>query len=170
MLYIDLSKGLTMKINGTLSAMLRTNSFHSANEVYKEFLDVKIFKTKKGIYYNEKPYKDYDKEGNEIVVCKKEYKLDEEFLEDIQKIIAQRFEKKKKRDVQSQKEFEKRMKQELATDKQKKYASKLYNQLHGEKKKFDDKDYTKQDMSDIIQDLLSKIENDNKVIEVDFRR
>ncbi|MEJ8554629.1 hypothetical protein [Tepidibacter sp. Z1-5] len=169
MRYIDLPKGLKTRVNGTLSHMLRTDLFKTTDEVYDEFVENKIFKTKKGIYYNEKPYKEYDEEENEIAICKKEYKLDEEFLDDIQKVIAERFEKKKQRDQKSQKEFKKRMKVEKATDKQKKYASKLYNQFYGEKKKFDDKEYTKQEMSDMIQELLSKIEKDSKVIEVDFK-
>lgn len=168
MFYIDLPKGLKTRVNGTLSHMFRTDSFKTADEVYDEFVENKIFKTQKGIYYNEKPYKEYDEDENEIAVCKKEYKLDEEFLDDIQKVIDERFEKKKQRDLGSQKEFEKRMKVEKATDKQKKYANKLYNQFYGEKKKFNDREYTKQEMSDMIQELLSKIQNESKVIEIDF--
>lgn len=169
MKYADLEKGLKAKVNGSISSMLRSN-YDSFEEIYKDFLDRKIFATSEGFYYNEKPYKEYDENDKEIPYLKEEYKLDMEFLKDVKKIIQERFEKKIKVDKEKEQDFEDYMKISKATDKQKKYASKLYKQVYGKKKEFDDKEYSMQEMSDIIQDLLRTISGMSKVIEVDFSK
>lgn len=170
--YRDLEKNFKAKLNGTLSSMLRGTTYDLASEVYADFLDRKIFSTDIGIYYTEKPSKEYDEDGKEILDLKLEYKLDEEFLEDIKEVIIERFNKKSKvvteKKEKKEKDFDDYMKSNKATDKQKRYASKLYKQLYGEKKVFDDKEYTMKEMSDTIQDLLHKIAAESKVIEVDF--
>lgn len=177
--YKDLDKNLKAKINGTLSSLLRGTSYDSWDEVYKDFVDRKIFVSDKGIYYNEKPYKEYDDEsGEEIQNLKEEYKLDAEFLDDIKKIIEERFNKRTKVEKvtkeEKEKSFDDYMESNKATDKQKRYASRLYKQFYGEKKEFDDKDYSMKEMSDIIQELLGYIEkkrqeSECRVIEVDFK-
>lgn len=169
MTYADLDKGFKAKVNGSLSSMLRGN-YDSFEEVYKDFLDRKIFATGEGFYYNEKPFKDYDEHDKVILDLKEEYKLDLEFLKDIKRIIQERFEKKMDLNKEKERSFEEHMKNNKATDKQKRYASKLYKQVHGEKKEFSDKEYSMQEMSDIIQDLLRDISGMGKVIEVDFTK
>ena len=169
MKYTDLEKSLKSKVNGSISSMLRSN-YASFEEVYKDFLDRKIFATGEGFYYNEKPSKDYDENDKVILDLKEEYKLDLEFLKDIKRIIQERFEKKIQVNKEKERNFDEYMKSSKATDKQKKYASKLYKRVYGKEKEFNDKEYSMQEMSDIIQDLLGEISAMSKVIEVDFTK
>ncbi|MBZ9637721.1 hypothetical protein [Clostridium sp. FP1] len=93
------------------------------------------------------------------------FDIDEELLEDIKKVFEERYLKKIDKLKGNTVERVKKQKVEPATDKQLKYARKLYKKVYGGVKGFDDKEYSKHEMVLIIGDLVErvdKMEEDNR--------
>ena len=101
-----------------------------------------------------------------------------ELLEDIKKVFQERYLKKINKLKVNTVERVKKQKAEPATDKQLKYAKKLYKEVYGEVKGFDDKAYSKHEMVLIIGALVERLDNmeqenceECEVIELsDFRK
>ena len=87
------------------------------------------------------------------------FAVDEELLDDIKRVFEERFYKKIEKEKAKTIERIKKQKVEPATDKQMKYARKLYKKVYGEAKGFDDKPYSKHDMVLIIGDLVERVDN-----------
>ena len=82
--------------------------------------------------------------------------VDDELLEDIKEIFKDRFYKKIEKVKVKDAERVERQKVEKATEKQLKYARNLYEKVHGKENNFDDKEYSKLEMVEIIGELVEK--------------
>ncbi|MCB2361953.1 hypothetical protein [Clostridium estertheticum] len=106
------------------------------------------------------------------------FDVDAVLLEDIKKVFEERYVKKLVKLNGNAVERVKKQKTEPATDKQLKYAKKLYKKAHGTAKGFDDREYSKHEMVVMIGELVERLDNmeeedhgESTVLELsDFRK
>ena len=146
MLYKDLEQHWKLSISGSMTTKLKGIS---EDEDFDSVFDC---------WYKDKFE---EVEGNLQFVKRitdERFDVDEELLQDIKKVFGERYLKKIDKLNCNTVERVKKQKVEPATDKQMKYARKLYKKVYGEAKGFDDKEYSKHEMVLIIGDLVERVD------------
>ena len=147
MLYMDLEQKWKLSISGSLTTALKAISEDAA------------FSTVFDYWYKDK-FEEVDGQLQYVkIITDERLDIDEELLEDIKKVFEERYFKKIDKLKSNTVERVKKQKVEPATDKQLKYAKKLYKKVYGEAKGFDDKEYSKHEMVLIIGDLVERLDN-----------
>ncbi|MPQ33945.1 hypothetical protein E4V42_21325 [Clostridium estertheticum] len=166
MLYVDLEQKWKLSISGSITTMLKGIS---EDEVFDSVFD-SWFKDK---------FEENDGNLQYIKrITNERFDVDDELLEDIKKAFEERYVKKIAKLKGNAVERVKKQKTEPATDKQMKYARKLYIKVYEEEKGFDDKNYSKYEMILIIEDLVKRVgkmqeedRGESSVLELsDFRK
>lgn len=147
MLYKDLEQKWKLSISGsmtnTLKGISETESFDSVFDYWYtdkfETVDGKLQFVKR--------------------ITDERFDIDDELLLDIRTVFEERYHKKIDKLKVTTVERVKKQKVEPATDKQLKYAKKLYIKVNGGAKGFDDREYSKHEMALIIGDLVERVDN-----------
>ncbi|MBW9150385.1 hypothetical protein K2F40_15605 [Clostridium sp. CM028] len=166
MLYVNLERKWKLSVSGSITNFL--------NDISENNTFSSLFK----YWFNDK----FEEEEGKLWYLKRmtdeRFDVDEELLNDIKRVFEERFYKKIEKEKAKIIEQIKKQKVETATDKQMKYARKLYIKVYGEVKEFDDKEYSKHEMILIIGDLVYRVDNmeqgdcgEGKILELsDFRK
>ncbi|MBX4272056.1 hypothetical protein [Clostridium estertheticum] len=166
MLYVDLEQTWKLSISGSITTALKGIS---EDEVFDSIFDYWF----KGKFEEAEGKLQYVKR-----ITNERFDVDDEFLADIKKVFEERYVKKIAKLKGNAVERVKKQKTEPATDKQLKYARKLYKKAHGKAKGFDDREYSKHEMVVMIGDLVDILDNmeeedrcESSVLELsDFRK
>ncbi|MCB2362361.1 hypothetical protein [Clostridium estertheticum] len=166
MLYVDLEQKWKLSISGSMTTALKGIS---EDEVFDSVFDY---------WFKDKFEKLEEKLQYVKRITNERFDVDDELLADIKKVFEERYVKKIAKLKGNAVERVKKQKTEPATDKQLKYAKKLYKKAHGEVKGFDDREYSKHEMVVIIGDLVERLDNieeedscESSVLELsDFRK
>ncbi|MBZ9626024.1 hypothetical protein G9F71_024780 [Clostridium sp. FP2] len=142
MLYKDLEQRWKLSISGSMTTTLKGIS---EDEDFDSVFDS---------WYRNKFQKAEGKLQFVKRITDERFDVDEDLLEDIKKVFKERYLKKIDKLKGNAAERVKKQKVEPVTDKQMKYARKLYKKVYGEAKGFDDKAYSKHEMVLIIGDLV----------------
>jgi wyosine [tRNA(Phe)-imidazoG37] synthetase (radical SAM superfamily) len=146
MLYTDVEQKWKLSISGSMTNILKGIS---------EDAD---FDTMFDYWYKDK-FEEVEGQLQYVkIITDERFDVDEELLEDIKKVFEERFHKKIDKVKVNTVERVKKQKVEPATDKQLKYAKKLYKQVYGEAKGFNDKEYSKHEMVLIIGELVERLD------------
>lgn len=147
MLYVDLERRWKLSISGSINNFLNDISEDNTfNSLFKYWFSDKFEEADGKLQYVKR-------------MTDERFDVDEELLDDIKRVFEERFYKKIEKEKAKTIEQIKKQKVEPATDKQMKYARKLYKNVYGEAKGFDDKEYSKHDMVLIIGDLVDRLDN-----------
>ncbi|MCB2342936.1 hypothetical protein [Clostridium estertheticum] len=166
MLYVDLEQTWKLSISGSMTTALKGIS---EDEVLHSVFD----------YWFKDKFEEAEGKLQYIKrITNERFDVDDELLDDIKKVFEERFVKKIEKLKGNAVERVKKQKTEPATDKQLKYAKKLYIKVYEEEKGFDDKDYSKYEMILIIEDLVKRVgkiqeedRGESSVLELsDFRK
>lgn len=156
MLLKGLDRMWKLSISGSINSKLRSIS---EDVVFEEIFDD---------WYEDK----FEKVDGKIQYIKirtdERLNVDAELLEDLKNVFQERFNRRVNKVKVKNVERVNRQKKEPATDKQIKYARKLYKKVYKEEKSFDDREYTKYEMIEPIEKtytISSGEEHDFKVIE-----
>jgi hypothetical protein len=147
MLYKALEQKWKLSISGSMTTTLKGISEH---EVFDSVFDY-WYKDKFEIIEGKLQYVK--------IITDERFDVDDELLLDIKTVFEERYHKKIDKVKRTTVERVKKQKVEPATDKQLKYAKKLYIKVNGEAKGFDDKEYSKHEMVLIIGDLVKRLDN-----------
>ncbi len=147
MLYVDLEQRWKLSISGSM-----TNALNGISENVD-------FDSVFDYWYQDK----FEMKDGKLQFVKRitdeRFNVDVELLEDIKKVFEERYLKKIDKLKGNTVDRVKKQKVEPATDKQMKYAKKLYKKVYGEVNGFDDKEYNKHEMVLIIGDLVERVDN-----------
>ncbi|MBZ9618538.1 hypothetical protein [Clostridium estertheticum] len=166
MLYVDLEQTWKLSISGSMTTSLKGIS---EDEVLHSVFD----------YWFKDKFEEVEGKLQYVKrITNERFDVDDELLDDIKKVFEERFVKKIEKLKGNAVERVKKQKTEPATDKQLKYAKKLYIKVYEEEKGFDDKDYSKYEMILIIEDLVKRVgkmqeedRGESSVLELsDFRK
>ncbi|MFT5875649.1 MAG: hypothetical protein ACI8WT_004643 [Clostridium sp.] len=147
MLYVDLEQKWKLSISGSMTNMLKGIS---EDEVFDSVFD----------YWFEDKFEENDGKLQYVKrITDERFEVDDEFLDDIKKVFKERYVKKIAKLKGNTVERVKKQKTEPATDKQLKYAKKLYKEAYGKANGFDDKEYSKHEMVVIIGALVERLDN-----------
>ncbi|MCB2313246.1 hypothetical protein LGL55_18435 [Clostridium tagluense] len=146
MLYVDLEQRWKLSISGSMTNTLKGIS---EDEAFDSVFDY---------WYTDK----FEENDGKLQFVKRitdeRFYVDEELLVDIKKVFGERYLKKIEKLKGNTVERVKKQKVQPATDKQMKYAKKLYKNVYGEAKGFDDKEYSNHEMVLIIGDLVESMD------------
>ena len=146
MFYVDLEQKWKLSISGSMTTALKGISEDAAlGDVFNYWYKDKFEEVEGKLQYVK-------------IITDERLDIDEELLEDIKKVFEERYHKKIDKLKVNTVERVKKQKVEPATDKQLKYAKKLYIKVNGEAKGFDDKEYSKHEMVLIIGDLVERLD------------
>ncbi|MBZ9609939.1 hypothetical protein G9F73_019635 [Clostridium estertheticum] len=146
MLYKDLDSNWKLSISGSISNVLKGIS---EDNVFATVFD----------YWSKDKFENVEGKLQYVKIKSDEkFEVDEELLEDITKVFEERFNKKIAKEKVNIVERIKKQKVDPATNKQLKYARKLYIKVYGEEKGFDDKEYSKHELILIIGDLVERLD------------
>ncbi|EHK2346903.1 hypothetical protein P5F65_13565 [Clostridium perfringens] len=153
MKFLDLEKKYKMKLSGSIGLQLKYNlnfdnyKIITAKEIFEDWILCCTDKEEGKIYYLNKG------------VILKDYELDNELLQDIGEIFEVRLEQMKERLIN-------KLSNEKATDKQIKFANKLYKKIYGVFAPDEIKNYNKGKINNLINELKEKYKNneESKVI------
>jgi hypothetical protein len=166
MLYKDLEQTWKLSISGSMTNTLKGISEHEAFDSVFDY------------WYKDK----FERNDGKLQFVKRitdeRFDIDEELLLDIRVVFEERYHRKIDKVKGDTVERVKKQKVEPATDKQLKYAKKLYIKVNGEAKGFNDREYSKHEMVLIIGDLVERVDNmeqvergESAVVELsDFRK
>ncbi|MBU3102256.1 hypothetical protein KPL44_23745 [Clostridium sp. DSM 17811] len=166
MLYVDLEQKWKLSISGSITTALKGIS---EDEVFDSVVD----------YWFKDKFEDVEGTLQYVKrITDERFDVENELLEDIKKVFEERYVKKLAKLKSNAVERVKKQKMEPATDKQLKYAKKLYKKAHGKANGFDDREYSKHEMVVIIGDLVKRLDNmeeedlgESTVLELsDFRK
>ncbi|MBZ9618521.1 hypothetical protein [Clostridium estertheticum] len=166
MLYVDLEQTWKLSISGSMTTSLKGIS-------EDEFFD-SVFNS----WFNDK-FKEVEGKLQYVKrITDERFDVDDELLCDIKKVFKGRYVKKIAKLKGNTVERVKKQKTEPATDKQLKYAKKLYKKAYGKVNGFDDREYSKHEMVVMIGDLVERLDNteeedcgESEVLELsDFRK
>ncbi|MBU3130574.1 hypothetical protein [Clostridium tagluense] len=146
MLYKDLDQRWKLSISGSMTNTLKGISEAEAFDSVFDYWYADKFEELEGNFQFVK------------IITDERFDVDEEFLEDIKKVFRERYLKKIEKLNCNTVERVKKQKVEPATDKQMKYARKIYKKVYGEANGFDDKEYSKHEMVLIIGDLVEIVD------------
>ncbi|MBU3187680.1 hypothetical protein [Clostridium estertheticum] len=166
MLYVDLEQTWKLSISGSMTTALKGIS---EDEVFDSVFD----------YWFKGKFEDVEGKLQYVKrITNERFDVGGELLDDIKKVFEERYVKKIAKLKGNAVDRVKKQKTELATDKQLKYAKKLYKKAHGEVNGFDDREYSKHEMVVIIGELVERLDNieeeecgESAVLELsDFRK
>ncbi|NNU76553.1 hypothetical protein [Clostridium estertheticum] len=166
MLYVDLEQKWKLSISGSVTTMLKGIS---EDEAFDSVFD----------YWFKDKFEEVDGKLQYVKrITDERFEVDDELLEDIKKVFEERYVKKIVKLKGNAVERVKKQKTEPATDKQLKYAKKLYKKAHGKANGFDDREYSKHEMVVMIGELVERLDNmeeedrgESAVLELsDFRK
>ncbi|MBU3187472.1 hypothetical protein [Clostridium estertheticum] len=147
MLYVDLEQKWKLSISGSITTMLKGIS---EDEVFDSVFD-SWFKDK---------FEENDGNLQYIKrITNERFDVDDELLEDIKKVFEERYVKKIAKLKGNAVERVEKQKTEPATDKQLKYAKKLYKKAYGTAKGFYDREYSKHEMVVMIGELVERLDS-----------
>ncbi|MBU3146972.1 hypothetical protein KPL47_22850 [Clostridium estertheticum] len=166
MLYVALEQKWKLSISGSMTTSLKAIS---EDDVFDSVFD----------YWFKDKFEENDGKLQYVKrITNERFDVDDELLADIKKVFEERYVKKIAKLKGNAVERVKKQKTEPATDKQLKYAKKLYKRAHGEVNGFDDREYSKHEMVVIIGELVERLDNmeeedrgESAVLELsDFRK
>ncbi|MBU3157709.1 hypothetical protein LL037_25535 (plasmid) [Clostridium estertheticum] len=166
MLYVDLEQKWKLSISGSMTTALKGIS---EDEVFDSVFD----------YWFKDKFEDVEGKLQYVKrITNERFDVDDELLDDIKKVFEERYVKKIAKLKGNAVERVKKQKTEPATDKQLKYAKKLYKKAHGKVKCFDDMEYSKHEMVVMIGELVERVDKieeedhgESAVLELsDFRK
>lgn len=144
--YLDLDLKLKQKLSGSIS------NYFKVYVTYLNYNKVTAEETFQGWLYSCTDMVDnkrYYRNKSELII---DHELDTELLQDLKEIFGKRLHSKVER-------MHNKSTSEKATEKQIKYANKLYNKIYGEAGTYKNDNYTKDEIGKII-DNLKKVEDD----------
>lgn len=150
--YLDLDKEFKRKLSGSISLQLKYsvnfNNYKSitADEIFNNWIEISTTELYGDRYYINK--------GHVI----KSFALDDELLQDLREEVIKRLEKMVDK-------YNKKLTTEKATEKQIKYANKLYEKIHGQEGTYKAEEYTKEEIGIIINKLLEEVKEKAKEID-----
>ncbi|MBW9154613.1 hypothetical protein [Clostridium estertheticum] len=145
MLYADLERKWKLSISGSINNFL--------NDISEDNTFIALYK-----YWFSDKFENVEGQLQYVKrITDERFDVDEELLDDIKKVFEERVYKKIEKEKSKTIERIKKQKVQPATDKQMKYARKLYIKVYEEEKGFDDKDYSKYEMILIIEDLVKRV-------------
>ncbi|MCB2309189.1 hypothetical protein LGL08_21725 [Clostridium estertheticum] len=166
MLYVDLEQKWKLSVSGSITTALKGIS---EDEVFDSIFD----------YWFKDKFEENDGKLQYVKrITNERFDVDDELLDDIKKVFEERYVKKIAKLKGNAVERVKKQKTEPATDKQLKYAKKLYKKAYGMAQGFDDREYSKHEMVVMIGELVERLDSmeeedhgESTVLELsDFRK
>ncbi|MBU3217427.1 hypothetical protein LL033_25960 (plasmid) [Clostridium estertheticum] len=166
MFYVDLEQKWKLSISGSITTSLKGIS---EDDVFDSVFN----------YWFKDKFEDVEGKLQYVKrITNERFDVDGELLDDIKKVFEERYVKKIAKLKGNAVERVKKQKTEPATDKQLKYAKKLYKKVYGTAKGFDDREYSKHEMVVMIGALVERLDNmeeedrgESTVLELsDFRK
>ncbi len=149
MLLKELKEFTRKSINGSITNYISRNVRITDNfkDSFNDWYGIKFYKDDNGKEFVYFPFADDES-----------FEVDRELLKELKTIFKERFNKRIIKLKEQEESIPERQKGEPPTDKQLRYAKRLFFKLHGIKNNFDDREYSKKEMVDIIQDLNSRLD------------